>query len=64
MPDNHVKVLTVLGMHSNKLNLSGKLSVEFELPDMKNPLCSDTASQPHIRVTKAKIPTSRGDCVQ
>ena len=42
MPDNYVKVLTALGMHSNKLKLSGRLTVEFELPDMKNPLCSDT----------------------
>jgi hypothetical protein len=52
MPDNHVKVLTALGMHSNKLKLSGRLTVEFELPDMKNPLCSDTYHS-HIRVTKA-----------
>ena len=56
MPNNHVKVLTVLGMHSNKLKLSGRLTVEFELPDMKNPLCSDTLSQPQkrVRVKKAK----------
>ena len=40
MPDNYVKVLTALGMHSNKLKLSGRLTVEFELPEMKNPLCS------------------------
>ena len=39
MPDNYVKVLTALGMHSNKLKLSGRLTVEFELPEMKNPLC-------------------------
>jgi len=38
MPDNYVKVLTALGMHSNKLKLSGRLTVEFELPEMKNPL--------------------------
>ena len=40
MPDNYVKVLTALGMHSNKLKLSGRLTVEFELPEMKNPLCT------------------------
>ena len=39
MPDNYVKVLTALGMQSNKLKLSGRLTVEFELPEMKNPLC-------------------------
>ena len=32
MPDNYVKVLTALGMHSNKLKLSGRLTVQVELP--------------------------------
>ena len=44
MPDNYVKVLTALGMHSNKLKLSGRLTVEFELPEMKNPLCTVNCS--------------------
>ena len=54
MPDIHVKVLTALGMHSKKLKLSERLTVEFELPDMKNPLCSDTLSQPQkgVRVKR------------
>ena len=39
MPDNYFKVLTALGMHSNKLKLSGRLTVESKLPEMKNPLC-------------------------
>ena len=34
MPDNYVKVLTALGMHSNKLKLSGRLTVEVELPEL------------------------------
>ena len=41
MPDNYVKVLTALGMHNNKLKLSGRLTVEVELRDMKNPLCTE-----------------------
>ena len=39
MPDNYVKVLTALGMHSDKLKLSGRLTVEVELPELNNPLC-------------------------
>jgi hypothetical protein len=39
MPDNYVKVLTALCMHGNKLELSGSLTVEFELREVKNPLC-------------------------
>ena len=34
MPDNYVKVLTALGMHSNKLKLPGRLTVEVELPEL------------------------------
>ena len=40
MPDNYVKVLTALCMHGNKLELSGRLTVEFELREVKNPLCN------------------------
>ena len=40
MPDNYVKVLTALCMHGNKLELSGSLTVEFELREVKNPRCS------------------------
>ena len=38
MPDNYVKVLTALGIHSIKLKLSGRMTVEVELPKLKNPL--------------------------
>ena len=44
MPDNYVKVLTALCMHGNKLELSGSLTVEFELREVKNPLWIDDNS--------------------
>ena len=55
MPDNYVKVLTALGMHSNKLKLSGRLTVEFELPEMKNPLCDGANRQTHRQMDMATL---------
>ena len=55
MLDSHVRVLKALGMHGIKLELSGGLTVEFELPDMKDPLCSDALSQP-LKGVRVKRP--------